>query len=222
MSAEAPARRERTARGDRTAEAIRRAAIRLFCEHGYEATTLREIAADVGRTVGSVYNHIASKEDLLYSIMSGIMRDLIEDMEAVLAGYADPVDRLRAAAEFHVKFHAARSQEVFIGNSELRSLSAVRRAAVVEARDEYEQVFRGILEDGVKGKQFHVADIRLVTYGIIAMGTHVADWYSPGGRLTLDEIASVYADFILRGLTNPAAQVQLGETLLGDGDLVRT
>jgi AcrR family transcriptional regulator len=182
MSADAPARREKTTRGDRTAEAIRSAAIRLFFEHGYEATTLRQIAAEVGRTVGSVYNHIASKEDLLYSIMSGIMRDLLDEMEGVLAGFDDPVDRLRAAAEFHVAFHAERSREVFIGNSELRSLPPVRRAAVIEARDAYEQVFRRLLDDGVRAKVFHVADVRLATYGIIAMGTHVADWYRPGGR----------------------------------------
>jgi AcrR family transcriptional regulator len=201
-------------RGDKTAEALRKAAIRLFFEHGYEATTLRHLAAETGITVGSVYNHIDSKEDLLNSIMSGIMRDLLDGMDTALAGVEGPGEQMRTAIEFHVLFHAERAQEVFVGNSELRSLPPVRRAAVIEARDSYEKVFRKILEDGVRAKVFYATDVRLVTYGILAMGTHVADWYRPGGRLSLEEIASVYSDFALRGLTNASAQVALGELLL--------
>src|SRR5689334_22917589 len=156
-------------RGDKTAEALRKAAIRLFFEHGYEATTLRHLASETGITVGSVYNHISSKEDLLNSIMSGIMKDLLDGVQAAISGAEDPVEQMRAAIEYHVLFHAERAQEVFIGNSELRSLPPIRRAAVVEARDAYEKVFRGIIQDGTKAKVFHTTDVRLITYGIIAM-----------------------------------------------------
>ena len=135
-------------------------------------------------------------------------------MDAALAGVEDPVEQMQTAIEFHVLFHAERAQEVFVGNSELRSLPPVKRAAVVEARDSYEKVFRKILEDGVRAKVFHTTDVRLVTYGILAMGTHVADWYRPGGRLSLEEIASVYSDFALRALTNASPQVALGDLLL--------
>jgi TetR/AcrR family transcriptional regulator, cholesterol catabolism regulator len=214
MSTDTPAPApQRTARGDRTAEAIRMAAVRLFYEHGYEATSLRQIASEVGRTVGSVYNHISSKEDLLYSIMSGIMRDLLDETERIAAAYEDPVARLRAVAELQVAFHAGRAQEVFLGNSELRSLPPVRRAAVVELRDAYERIFREIVEQGVRARAFHVADVRLATYSILAMGSRVADWYRPGGRLTLEQVASGHADFVLRSLTNPVQQVPFGETL---------
>jgi AcrR family transcriptional regulator len=203
----------RTRRGDRTAEAIRQAAIRLFFRHGYEATTLRDLASEVGITVGSVYNHISSKEDLLFSIMSGIMAELQEGTENVLATRKDPADRLRAAVEYHVSFHAERAQEVFIGNSELRSLPLARRGSVIESRDRYEEIFRKIIADGVRKKEFFVSDVRLVTYGILAICTHVADWYKPDGRLSINEVASIYSDFILRALKNPAAQVALGDVL---------
>ncbi|WCB95389.1 HTH-type transcriptional repressor KstR2 [Baekduia alba] len=196
-----------------TAEAIRGSAIRLFCQHGYEATSLRDLASDVGIKVGSLYNHISSKEELLYSIMSGIMRDLLDEVNAALATQTEPVDRLRTAVELHVAFHAVRSQEVFIGNSELRALPPVKRAAVVEQRDEYEQLLRKIVSDGVDAGVFHVSDVRLATYGIVAIGTQVADWYQPGGRMSLAEIATVYSDFVLRSLTNDQRQVELGQML---------
>ena len=132
--------------GARTAEAIRRAAVELFYKHGYEPTTLREIAKVVGIQVGSLYNHIPSKEQLLYSIMSEVMLDLSASLDKALEPYTDPVDRLRAAVECHVMFHAERAKEVFVGNSELRSLSEPNLKAVVDLRDRYEATFRDILE----------------------------------------------------------------------------
>jgi AcrR family transcriptional regulator len=201
--------------GTKTAEAIRETAIRLFFEHGYEATTLRDIAGDVVIKVGSLYNHISSKEELLFSIMHGIMRDLLAATEQTLAAYPDPAERLRAAIELHVSFHVERSHEVFIGNSELRSLPPTKRAAVVEMRDAYERLIREIVDSGVSSGVFHTADPRLITYAIVAIGTHVADWYRPGGRLEITTIASVYSDFVLRSLCNPEQQVAPGEVLGG-------
>ncbi len=79
-----------------TAELIRSAAIDLFFEHGYEATSLRAIAGEVGIQVGSLYNHLTSKESLLYSIMSTIMEDLLREFDARLARTNDSVERLRS------------------------------------------------------------------------------------------------------------------------------
>jgi len=192
-----------------TAETITAAAVDLFYEHGYEATTLRQIAAQVGIQVGSLYNHISSKEELLFSIMSGIIEELLAELESGLEGIDAPVDRLRAAVGVHVFFHTARAREVFIGNSELRSLDPAKRKVVVRLRDRYETVFAGILEEGVAAGVFEISDLKLTTYAVLAMLTQPASWYQPGGRLDLDKIAEVYGDLILRSLASPAARRKL-------------
>ena len=201
--------------GARTADAIRHAAVDLFYKHGYQTTTLRGIAEVVGIQVGSLYNHIPSKETLLYSIMSQVMHDLLASLDRALEPYTEPVDRLRAAVECHVMFHAERAKEVFVGNSELRSLSKANRRAVVGLRDRYEATFLQILEQGAEAGVFYFADAKLLTYAIVATGTQVSSWYRPRGRLSLRQIASVYSDFVLRGLTNKEPQVPFGEVLQG-------
>jgi AcrR family transcriptional regulator len=188
------------ARGTRTAEAINQAAIELFWRHGYEATTLREIAAEVGIQVGSLYNHIPSKEELLFSIMSGVIEDLIAELEARLKGIDDPVERLRAAIECHVMFHTDRAREVFIGNSELRSLSEPNRAAVVRLRDRYESIIAAVLRQGSNAGVFDLHDVKLTAYAVVSVGTQVSYWYHDKGRLSLPKIAEVYTDLILEGL----------------------
>lgn len=187
--------------GARTADAIRRAAIDLFFSHGYESASLREIAGVVGIQVGSLYNHIPSKEDLLYEIMSGVIEDLLRDLDQNLEGLTDPAERLAAAVKTHVMFHAERAKEVFIGNSELRSLSPDHRAHVVGLRDAYEQRIASILQEGAANGLFDVPDSKLLAYAIMSIGTQVSSWYRPDGRYELSDISALYGDFILRGLT---------------------
>ena len=183
-----------------TAELIRSSAIDLFFEHGYEATSLRAIAGEVGIQVGSLYNHLTSKESLLYSIMSTIMEDLLREFDARLAVVTDSVERLRAAIEVHVFFHTARAREVFIGNSELRSLTAAHRRKVVKLRDQYEERFVDIIERGVADGSFQAPDAKLTAWAILAVGTSTSTWFRPDGRLQLEEIAALYTDLVLNGL----------------------
>jgi AcrR family transcriptional regulator len=182
-----------------TADLIRSSAIDLFFEHGYEATSLRAIAGEVGIQVGSLYNHLTSKESLLYSIMSTIMEDLLREFDSRLA-VTDSVGRLRAAIEVHVFFHTARAREVFIGNSELRSLTAAHRRKVVKLRDQYEQRFVDIIEQGVADGSFHAPDPKITAWAILAVGTSTSTWFRTDGRLQLEEIAALYTELILNGL----------------------
>jgi TetR/AcrR family transcriptional regulator, cholesterol catabolism regulator len=185
-----------------TADLIRSSAIDLFFEHGYEATSLRAIAGEVGIQVGSLYNHLTSKENLLYSIMSTIMEDLLREFDTRLASATDSVERLRAAIEVHVFFHTARAREVFIGNSELRSLTPAHRRKVVKLRDQYEERFVDIIEKGVADGSFEAPDPKISAWAILAVGTSTSTWFRPDGRLQLDDIATLYTDLVLNGLAS--------------------
>ena len=125
--------------GPTTLEAIRKAGVRLIFEHGYEAMSLRQLAAEVGIQAGSLYNHISTKQDLLFDLVQDHINDLLRELDLALEGKADPVEQLRAFVAFHVTYHMTRKREVFIANSELRSLDAKNYDAVVSLRGAYEQ-----------------------------------------------------------------------------------
>ncbi len=191
-------------RGVKTSDDIRSVALDLFSKRGFQGTTLRDIAGKVGIQVGSLYNHIDSKGELLFEIMETVMLDLLEDQRQV-AETADVVERMRLLVYHHVKFHCARAEEVFIGNSELRSLSRAQRTRIVGLRHEYEQMFQSELEDGIRQGKFLPVDVQVTAYGILAMTTWVSAWYSPRGRLSVEAIAEIYAAMVLRGIWNRAA-----------------
>lgn len=172
----------------------------LFERHGYEATTLRQVATEVGITIGSLYNHMSSKEELLVEILGGVLDDLLVAHERATAEISDPLERLRAALELHIRFHATHAREVFIGNTEIRSLTPARRADVVAKRDRYEAELQRILTDAADAGVVDPIDLRLQVYAIVAIGAHVASWYRPGGASSLKRIVECYTQMILRQL----------------------
>ncbi len=199
-----PTSRVQGRRSERTSDVIRAVSIELFYKRGYQATTLRDIASRVGIQVGSLYNHIASKGDLLFETMETTMLDLLEDQRLV-AQTPDVVERMRLFVYHHVKFHGERAAEVFIGNTELRSLNRAQRSRIVALRDEYERMFQNELEDGIRQGKFLPVDVRVTAYGTLAMTTWVSSWYSPRGRLSLEAIAQIYSSMVLRSIWDPAA-----------------
>lgn len=206
-----------TSAGLQTAQAIRDAAERLFFAHGYEATSLREVAAEVGIKVGSLYNHIDSKEDLLLQVMGSTMDDLMALQDVALASSDDPLYRLLAFVECHIRFHAEHAQAVFIGNTELRSLSEGARAEIVSKRRDYQKLIENLIVAAGEQGEADVLDPRLHAFGIVAQGTHVASWYKPSGQYSLKEIVRVYSKIILRGLGVNDADAKVHEHLNGVG-----
>jgi AcrR family transcriptional regulator len=188
-----------TKRGDKTSELIRSVACELFYKQGFQATALRDLAQRVGIQVGSLYNHIDSKRNLLFEIMETVMLDLLAEQRKV-AQTEDVVERLRLLIHGHVRFDVQRAREVFIGNSELRSLDRVQRARMVGLRREYEMLFKDVIEQGITQGRFDVVDVPTTTYGILAMTTWVSTWFSAHGPLTPDDIAEIYSGLVLRGI----------------------
>lgn len=187
-------------KGSETAQVIRERAAEFFFNKGFDATTLREVASAAGLKVGSLYNHIESKEDLLLQVMGGVIDDLIEIQQEALAIQGDAVDRLCAVVECHVRFHAERAMEVYIGNTNLRSLSRGARETIIRKRNDYEAIIRSLIIEAGREGLASVIDARLHTYSIVASGTQVAGWYKPEGRMKLDDIVTAYTKFALREL----------------------
>ena len=194
--------------GPKTMEAIRKAGLRLIFEHGYEAMSLRQLAAEVGIQAGSLYNHISTKQELLFDLIQDHINELLRQLDRAMAGKQEPEDKLRAFVAFHVTYHMTRKREVFIANSELRSLEPRNYEAIVALRGAYEQRLAAILADGVDEGAFEIGDIQVATFAIIALLTGLCSWYRPGGRLTREAIVAAHEKLVLSGVSPLASPQQ--------------
>ncbi len=180
--------------------AIREAGVRLIYEHGYEGMNLRQLAEEVGIQAGSLYNHIHTKQDLLFELVKEHLSQLLAQLDGALADLTDPVERMEAFCAFHVNYHMVRKREVSVVNFELRSLEPANYQAVVAMRRAYERRVIEIIETGIKAGVFAPTDAPVAAFAILALLTGVCTWYRPNGRLTRDEIIAVHTRLVLNGL----------------------
>lgn len=169
-----------------------------FYEHGYDGTTVRDIARRAGLTVAALYYHFSSKYALLVHIITRGMEDVISEMTAARDGKDDDLaGQLVCLVGAHVGYHTSRQKEAFIINTEIRSLLPPDRRRLVAQRDRVERMYLGVIESGVKAGIFRsTVDPREITRATIAMGIHVSQWYHDG-PLTPDDIIVRYATLAL-------------------------
>jgi AcrR family transcriptional regulator len=181
-------------------ETIKSVAIDLFFKKGYFATSISEIARGSGIQKASIYYHYAGKEELLFNILKTTMDDLTAYLKNSLFGVKGVEKRMRVAVQSHVRFHLERQKENFIANSELRGLTPDHYKAIVKKRDEYEEIFQALIQDGCEQGVFAEGDVKILSYAILTLCTAGASWFKPTGRLSVDEIAAIYEVFIISGL----------------------
>jgi AcrR family transcriptional regulator len=186
--------------GKKTLAAIREAGLDLIHERGFEAVSLRQLAARVGLQPGSLYNHIETKQDLLFDLIHNHMVTLLQSVDAELDGIEDPLARLKAFIAFHLTYHIERKREVFIGSSELRSLDPKNRKKIVALRRAYEERLCDILERGTEKRLFKIDDIPVSAYAILAMLTGICTWYDAKGRIDRKTLIDIHTRLVLQGV----------------------
>lgn len=184
---------------------IEDAASTLFRERGYAATSVRDIAQALHLQGGSLYAHIASKEDMLWAIVVRAADRFNAEVGPIATSALPAPRRLRQMIRAHVAVVAAAQKDAVVFLHEWRFLGDERRAQIAARRDSYEALFRRVISDGIHTGEFGRVDARLTAMVILSALNGIASWYSPGGTMSAARIADRHADLFLRALTCAAA-----------------
>ena len=206
-----PSKRRGDARGARAsgpprerAEEVYAAALRLFREKGYHATSMQDIGAAVGLYKGSLYHYIGSKEELLVRAFERAMAALLEDTERIAADTAlPPSAQLRQIIAAHVEAVANNLDALTVYLHEWRALAGESLASVRQQRERYTALVAEIVGRGVRRGEFQSTDVSIATLGVLGMCNWLCQWYRPDGRLSAAEVAGHFADLVLGGLNRP-------------------
>lgn len=181
------------------------AAARLFKEKGFHATSMQDIADAVGLQKGSLYYHIASKEELLFRISHTAISAIIARLEEIAQAPLSPTEKLRQAIENHVVTLCDRIDLLAVFLRESKILTAEQQAQILTQRKHYEKLFADILHEGIAAGEFRAVDVPIVTVALLGMLNWMHQWYQPDGRLSPQQIADIFIDLALRGLLTQTA-----------------
>jgi AcrR family transcriptional regulator len=167
-------------------ERLVRAAVDLFTEQGYDATTVTQIADRAGGlTKTTFFRHFPDKREVLFAGQETHIR-LLADALATAPAEATPLAAVGAALDALAgsfgddrRELAARLKVLIAGNTELQERSAFKHATLAAA------IADGLRERGVADRAAALA----ADMGMLAFDEAFAHWVDPADRRSLAEHA---------------------------------
>lgn len=175
-----------------------RESARLFREKGYEATSVRDIAAATGLQSGSWVYHFKTKQDILAAVMEEGLQQALERIEAIGREGLAPREQFRALLRTHLDTLLGPGQDFIpVLLYEWRSLAPAGRPRIVELQRRYEAVWDGVITRLQRsGDWLQPTRVdRLLMFGAL---NWIAHWYRPGGPLDVAQLAEDAERFFLR------------------------
>lgn len=178
---------------------VLRAAVEVFNQHGYEATSMGLLAETLGISKSAIYHHVPSKEDLLRRALEEALGGLEGVLRLEGASSGEPGSRLEFVLRETIAVLVDRLPFVTLllrlrGNTEMEREALVRRRAfdrsIVELVSEAQR--NGTVRDDIGA-----ATITRLLFGTV---NSVAEWYKPGGELSAATLADQVLALLFEGL----------------------
>jgi AcrR family transcriptional regulator len=195
-------------KADRTRARLIQVAKRLYQEHGSDQVTVRRIAAAAKIEAGSIYYHFRSRDEIMRAVLeSGVGGARDEVMQAIAEAGRDssPLVRLRAALGAHLKYTL---REHFSSRlKSIRRLPKRLRDRHMQQEREYAAIFARLLceadKQGLLRPGFDLSVVRMLVLGAL---TWVAEWYTPDGPMTPDDVADELMKMLTTGIAKASSK----------------
>lgn len=189
---------------------ILQAASRVFRDRGLHGAGMRDIAAELGMTVGNLYYYFENKHELLAFCQ-----------EDALAGLRALAERVRALPERA----DAKLYRLIVGHIELlnegtpgslahlevEALTGDLRLSALAGRNAYERAVQAILEEGMAARVFRPCDAKVAALALLGAMNWTVKWFRPEGSKRARDIGTEFAELLVRGVLAPGVTLQAPE-----------
>ena len=196
---------------DEKLDAILRSAAAIFAEQGYHQASIRAIARDTRISLAGLYYYFQSKEELLFLIQDHALGRLLDEIERRLDGVDDPLARIRAFIDGHLRFFAGNMTEMKVLSHEAQSLTGHFRARVNAKKRRLTEIVNQTLAEL---RPDGALDLRVSTFALFGMMNWLYNWYRPERDVPVgvlvDNVTRLFLGGFLQERTEPPA-LALGE-----------
>jgi TetR/AcrR family transcriptional regulator, cholesterol catabolism regulator len=178
-------------------------AVNLFIEKGFHRTTTREIARASGFSIGTLYEYIRTKEDVLYLVCDSIYDQVRERLQIDLDNNQGTIDSLKLAISHYFRVVDEMQDEVLVMYQEVKSLSKDALPYVLRKELEMVAMFETVINRCVQNKELDLTEkqIKMIAHNIFVQGQM---WgfrrWALHRMYTLEEYIELQTDLILVGI----------------------
>lgn len=178
-------------------------AVALFKEKGFHRTTTREIARAAGFSIGTLYEYIRTKEDILYLVCDSIYDHVKEQLEENLDHKQGTLEGLKAGIANFFYVMDELQDEILVMYQEVKSLTKDALPYVLKKELEMVAMFENMLHKCVEIGELELSEkqIKIIAHDIFVQGQM---WgfrrWALRKLFTLDEYIELQTEFIFKGL----------------------
>ncbi|QOR66542.1 TetR/AcrR family transcriptional regulator [Cytobacillus suaedae] len=178
-------------------------AVNLFKEKGFHRTTTREIAKASGFSIGTLYEYIRTKEDVLYLVCDSIYDQVRERMQQDIDTKQGSIESLKLAVAHYFRVVNEMQDEVLVMYQEAKSLTKDALPYVLKKEIEMVAMFESVINGCVASGELELEEheVKLIAHNIFVQGQM---WGFRRWALqkiyTLDQYIELQTSLLLNGI----------------------
>jgi AcrR family transcriptional regulator len=176
------------------------AAAQIFREKGFHAASMSDIAQTVNLQKASLYHHISSKQEILLALLDRGIDLLIDQVGQVGKSDASPELKIAQAIKIYLQILTDHRDLASVLLFEHRSLEPDFQKRHIPRRDDFERLWKEMLQEGFEAGVFSCPDPSLAAKYLLGVLNWMITWYRPGGKLSANEIADQFSALFLKGI----------------------
>ena len=170
------------------------ASVHLFLEQGFNETSMREIAAAAGIGKATLYDYLKNKDEILLYFFEREIQEMYGRAEAIARESLPVAEKLRRIVQAQLEYWVARRAFYPKLALEAQRLALPSQQRIQAARHAYQDMLRGLIEEGIREGAFRPVDAMLATRLLLNLVTPVAFTTRPTGspQQMMDEALGIF------------------------------
>lgn len=188
----------------RQAEILRHAA-EVFCDKGYDAASMRDLARATGMSLAGLYHYFESKEKLLYHIQKQTFLSVLDQLRARLAGEDDPELCIRIFIQNHLEYFLANQKAMKVMSHEATALSGEMGKEVRAVKRDYYRACLALVDE-LKRQRGLEFESRIAVLSLFGMVNWIYTWHNPRTDADASALAQQMGDIFLQGISGKSGK----------------
>jgi AcrR family transcriptional regulator len=172
----------------------------LFATKGFEATSVRKIAAESGLSVPGMFHYFSTKEEILYEIMINFMEEVYNNIKEITESDIDPVKKLELLCTYYVQKYTEHQEELVILNSERKSLTPSHQKLFIRKQRDYSKTIEEVVNNLTQKNIVKPINNTVLTFLFYGMVHWTSTWFDRSGEVSPEELGKIVSEVFLHGI----------------------
>jgi AcrR family transcriptional regulator len=181
-------------------EAVLKTAAHLFLEHGYQGSSMTQLAAQLNITKPALYHYFRNKEEILVACHQNGIADIEAMLKETSVNQGNGMRKLFLFVETYAVAIILGEFGRCLARLDETELSPAARREVRTVKRRLDMTLRGYVEEGIEDGSIRPCNPKLVAFAIYGAINSIGNWYHPEGSLNPREIAAEFAQMLTQGL----------------------